>query len=383
MKILYITTSFDLKGNSASVRNSALVKGLLENGNIVDVLTIKYPENRISKILSQCACNVIRSNISITRKISETAKLQSKINNSIFRSFKQLLREFLFFPDVYTSWPKYINEKQYGGYDVIISSSDLKSSHFVALKIKKSYPDMKWIQIWGDPWSFDSTSTFITNYRAKYKECSLLNAANKIIYVSELTYLAILKKYPELSDKLFYIPRSYFHEIPRCTRSLKKSTYDIVYSGTLNSGRDFEFFLSEIDSYNQSHDTIFRVNFYGSFFEETIDKLRKYSCTSIHSTIDYDEILNLYAHSDALLFISNKRGSTQIPGKLFDYMGTELPIICLVNKEDDQLRQFLNKYPKCILFEENFMEMADVISKGQFEIEKRFSPQNIAKEVLL
>ena len=40
MKILYITTAYTLKNSSAAIRNNALVKGLIQIGHEVDVVTI-------------------------------------------------------------------------------------------------------------------------------------------------------------------------------------------------------------------------------------------------------------------------------------------------------------------------------------------------------
>ena len=59
MRILYITTFFDIAGSSAAVRNYSLVNGLLENGYSVDVLTIEHPRQKISKLFSNCLCNHI------------------------------------------------------------------------------------------------------------------------------------------------------------------------------------------------------------------------------------------------------------------------------------------------------------------------------------
>ena len=46
--ILYVTTSYLLKNNSASIRNNSLVKGLLELGYNVDVYTVKWPDELLS-----------------------------------------------------------------------------------------------------------------------------------------------------------------------------------------------------------------------------------------------------------------------------------------------------------------------------------------------
>ena len=48
MRILFITSSYTPKGNSAVIRHNALVKGLIQNGCDVDVYTVKWPDENCS-----------------------------------------------------------------------------------------------------------------------------------------------------------------------------------------------------------------------------------------------------------------------------------------------------------------------------------------------
>ena len=98
----------------------------------------------------------------------------------------------------------------------------------MAKRIKRYNPQLRWIQIWGDPWSIDSTLDVMSKIRARRKEKQLLMCADKIIYISELTYHTIKSKYPNLSDKINYVPRSYCYEVHRTTRNRDKKIFDIV-----------------------------------------------------------------------------------------------------------------------------------------------------------
>lgn len=381
MKILYISNCFGIIGSSAAVRNSALVKGLAMNGHSVDVLTIKYPQERMSKFLLSCSCNnVISIDTGVTDFVQKTAGLQNKINNSFLRTIKKGLRELIFFPDIYFRWKHYVDASKFGQYDLIISSSDYKSSHFVGLKIKKMFPQIRWIQIWGDPWSLDSTLSGITHLRAKYKERYLLGNADKIVYVSELTSKSIKERFPKYRDKIFYIPRSYYKEIV-AERKCPKKKYDIVYTGGLNGDRNVSGFLAQIEQYNKNHDDAFYVHFYGRYLLSVEENLRKYDFVEIHCPVDYDVVLDIYSKVDALLFVSNSASSTQIPGKLFDYFGTNLPIVCVVSGNKD-LISMLRKYKQCLICEDDFSTIAEKIKGGQFTVEGQFSPEVVARRVL-
>ena len=154
MKILYITTHF-LSNSSASIRNISLVNGLIENGCEVEILTVQVKEDEYLK-------EKLSSKVKIKKKIpidfynkitSKEIKKYTQIK--ILKNIKEKLKSWIIFPDVYNIAIKKITKEKIiqGEYNYIISSSDSKSSHFMALElIKKNNLNIDWIQLWGDPW---------------------------------------------------------------------------------------------------------------------------------------------------------------------------------------------------------------------------------------
>ena len=383
MRILYITTFFDVTGSSAAVRNYSVVNGLLKNGHSVDVLTIEHPQQKVSKLFSACSCrHIFRTKLGISDFVVKTAKQQALINNSFLKQAKKVVRNFLFFPDIYCNGHKLVDISQYTGYDVIISSSDSKSSHFVAKQIKRNNPRMRWIQIWGDPWSIDSTLDCISRFRAKRRERQLLEEADKIIYISELTCKAIEAKYPKLSARIKYVPRGYCCEVYKLKETTHPDVYNIMYPGALNAERSCFQFLAAVDRYNQENAIKFKVHFYGDYLNAITSRLKDFTCVVMHKQVDFEDIMKLFEEMDAVLFISNRTGSTQIPGKLFDYMGTELPVICILSSQNSALESFLKQFEKCIFFEDDFSSIAGRILNDTFKIEPRFNATVIANEVM-
>ena len=383
MRILYITTFFDIVGSSAAVRNYALVNGLLENGHFVDVLTIKHPQTKVSKWFSSCPCNnIFRTRLSVSEFVVKTAKQQAVINNSFLRSMKKVVRNLIFFPDIYYNWYRFIDKSQYVDYDIVISSSDSKSSHFVAEQIKQCNPQMMWIQIWGDPWSIDSTLDRISRFRAKQRERQLLKRADKIIYISELTSQAMKKKYPEIAAKIKYVPRGYCCEVYKVKSECHSKEYNIMYPGALNAERSCIQFLDAVEKYNQENAIKFYVHFYGDYLNVISEKLKIYTCVVMHGQVGFEYIMELFKSMDAVLFISNRTGSTQIPGKLFDYMGTELPVICILSSQNINLESFLRQFEKCLFFKGDFSAIAERILNDSFGIEPQFKAAVIANEIM-
>ena len=144
MNILYITTSL-LKNESASIRNISLINGLIENDCKVKVVTLDYAKNLEDTFLKDSLDGNIKvekikiPNFNKLFSLVQKVKENKKVGNSFFIRIKNLIKEFLFFPDIYVESIKnskninIINEK----FDYIISSSDSKTSHFIARENKE------------------------------------------------------------------------------------------------------------------------------------------------------------------------------------------------------------------------------------------------------
>jgi hypothetical protein len=283
-RILFITTSFEQKANSAAIRNNALVKGLIEIGHDVTVLTPAWPEHLLSHyFIASKKCKIIRIEIPRLNKLKVIHSIKIKKGNKLFSKIKKSIRELIFFPDLCKGWEKSININDYKDFDLIISSSDLKSSHYVGEKLKYAFPKKTWIQIWGDPWYFDKGINYISKMRAKKREKELLNKADKIIYTSEITKKIISNCNPILKNKIYYIPRSYYTEV-RKNLSSKHDYYRIIYTGVLSQERTFEFFLEAIDIYNlHSNKKKIKVEFYGNYLPSVSQKIESFRCAKAYN----------------------------------------------------------------------------------------------------
>lgn len=383
-----MTTFYEQSSVSAAIRNSAWVDGLINLGCEVTVLTVDWPDSRKSQFLmSNNRAKVYRTHLPELEILNVTI---SQIKNKTFSKLTPLrhfVRDLVFFPDICKNWPKRIKLPLDLNFDVLISSSDMKSSHYVAKKIKKMHPDIAWIQIWGDPWREDVGLGWINRHRAGNEEGKLLTMADKVIYVSAMTKDRMTIKYPNLKSKFYYLPRGFYKNAVK--KNQAHSTIRITYTGGMSlQTRNSLALLDAIQHLNNIEERKIHIDFYGTYDGETIERFTQYECCSTYAAVDYERILKIYEESDALLFIANKGNSSQIPGKLFDYMGTNLPILCLVDSLTTDLSLWLKKYPRCLLIENTQEGMKDLkqdlydFVDQQFEIETEFSPNVIAENLL-
>ena len=381
MKILYITTSL-LRNESASIRNISLINGIVENGNEVDILTLDFLEKFEDKFLK----TFLTKETKIYKvKIPKFNKRKEKNKNFKFiLKLKNIIKEFLFFPDIYSESIKnskeiVINKDEY---DFVVSSSDSKSSHFIAKNIIKNNNLMQqWVQIWGDPWGNDinvRTLNFLTKYRIKKEEKKLLEKATKIFYISELTSETIKNKYPLFSNKIFTLNRSYLKEINSKNDQQK---FIFSYTGSILN-RNITPLIDSIEKYNENNDKKIELNFYGINEQDfNFDILNK-NFIKIFSRVSFEEVLEIYKNSDVLVYIDNLYNSTQIPGKIYDYFGTNKTILGLY--ENENVKEILKKYDRIELIKnQGIFELNSVIkSINTKNVMEKFSPKNIANDFI-
>ncbi len=384
-RILYLTTAFLQKSNSATVRNNSLVKGLIELGNSVDVATILWPDDKRSFFFEQEKNGTFHL---FSLKNYDRANSRKKILPGISDKtwLTNFIASFLFFPDVCKDWPSIIlkSKIEFSKYDLLVTSSDLKSSHFTGRVIHRQFPRLPWVQIWGDPWYEDIGLPFQHRLLARILEPRLLSCADKIFYVSDITKERMKKLYKEPSNKMFFLPRCYYKEV--FSNQSKENTIRLLYPGVLGKGRNLNLFGRVVDEFNQTSPTKIEIQVFSH--KSNMSSFKEIKSIKFFEMVDFDEILKVFEFVDGFLFISNCGDSGQIPGKIFDFMGTNLPIICLTDPENKCLNKFLETFERCYIVrnDENVIraKMNEILcfSKSRFSPEKNFSPAIVAEAFL-
>lgn len=395
-KILYVTTSL-LRNESAAIRNVSLIKGLKENGYIVDAVTLefekKYEDNFLKNELG-LNMKIVKLKVdrfnkihSSLRSVEKSTMKKNSFFNKIIFSLKDIAKQFIFFPDVFCESIKEASDIkiQDGDYDFIISSSDYKSSHFIAEKIiEKNSLKIPWIQIWGDPWSNDvglKKVNSLVKRRIQRNEKRLLEKATSIFYISELTAKDMVKKFPRMKGKINYLFRSYMKEIITDIGNKDKEKYIFAYTGTVKN-RNLLPLIIEVEKYNQKNRIPIELQFYG-VEGNSMAQFKDKEFLKIYDRVAFEKVLDIYRKSDILVYIDNMGNTTQIPGKIYDYFGTDKVILGLYERESSY--GYLNKFDRIELFEnkDGKINLDIVISKiGSKSPLETFSPKTIAKSFL-
>ena len=239
MKILYVVSRPLEINTSASIRNRATLLGLLENGHEVELFTTEPDAKHGAYDAAMSVSAEIPTTYVKLGGVQAAARLGRRLK--FLKGLRRLAVRMLARREVYDNLKGIashvgeisLKEKQY---DLIVSSSDPKSSHLFVLELLRTQgADFhgKWIQIWGDPFAADITLAAGAKQKAiRAEEHRLLEACDKVVYVSRLTQEMQMKAYPDCADKMTYQPIPYMQATITENRDLTKaSQIRLLYCG--------------------------------------------------------------------------------------------------------------------------------------------------------
>lgn len=378
MKILMVKLSPIESVDSATIRTVALTKGLIEQNIVIDYLTIPTSINHIISRERNIfnSINIIRTNRnmsydSITRRNGKMKKAIVDLLRKIYHSFSLYDYTYSIAKNIDISLLK--NNR----YDLIISSSDPKTSHIAVKKlINQGLEYKKWIQYWGDPMALDITNKSVyPKWIIKKIERKIINKADKIIYVSPFTLEKQKKLFPTIAGKMFFLPIPYIEEKVYCKTN--NTNFVIGYFGAYESNVRNIIPLYEASKKMKG---IVKLNIVGNsdvFLEET-ENIKIYP---------RGDISDFERDSDLLVCILNKKG-TQIPGKLYHTAATNKPILVILDGDNiEEMRSYLNKFDRFILCENKeeaiMSTIRYTISKNRsYNPAPQFSSSTIARNLL-
>lgn len=317
--LLFVSFDIDTCNSSSAIRNRRLVHELKSQFNIyiLDFMTSNGITNSLSANKTSVQLNTI--NATNIKKICATKK--TSWLHGVSRSY---LRSFV--PDKYTlkllfidfSMIKLPNVK----FDVVITSSDPKSLHLLYKNktffeyLNQSKPVR--IQYWGDPWYDDIN--FYTNSLTKFLEGWILNSADLIIYNSRATLDFQKYIFEKHAHKMQFLSRGIPNEAKVLPdgKSFKFNSPRFIYAGDYSKqNRDINPFIKAVDCFE------YKLTIIGNG-----DITESSNNIEVVPRIRPDELNSYFEEADVLVVIMNRKG-TQMPGKLYDYMALEKPIIVL------------------------------------------------------
>lgn len=386
MKILFVTSTPLEYSSSANLRNLALIKGFIEDGHIVSILSARpdinslyYDDSLLSvEIKNKYYLEIGKLHSHFTTKKEKEKSLINMIVKKIKKIIGKIYNSFLIYDPrkglVQKVKDLCINES----FDYIISSSDPKSSHLLVEELinQNGVICKKWIQYWGDPFVNDINRKGILPYKyIKAEEERILNKADEVVYVSPFTLNEQSEMFYEIKHKFKFIPVPFMNKIYYEVDDDKNKTYTIGYFGDYySSDRDITHL------YNVVKESEYKLNIFGYSDISLVNT----NGISVNGRTKYEVIKKYEQNSDLLVCLCNKNG-TQIPGKIYHYAASNKPILIILDGNYvEEMKNYFESFDRYYLCENNEESISTAIeyakkSNRTFEPSPFFEPQKIAK----
>ena len=355
-KLLIITYYFPPAGGPGVQRWLKFVKYLPE----FDIQPIVYvPENPTYPITDEGLVSQISDKaVVLKNKIWEPYQLASvfskkktkKISSGIFPQKKKQtfldktflwVRGNLFIPDARVFWvkpsvaylEKYIKENNI---NTIVTSGPPHSLHLIGLELKEKL-NVKWFADFRDTWTTIGyhKALRLSAYAAKKHkslEHKVLNSADTIIVTSKTTKT----EFQAITNKpISVITNGY--DIENVEKQILDSKFTLAHIGSFLSDRNPKFLweclielLQEIPDFKLH----LEIKLIGAVSQEVLDSIQDFDLNSYLNLLGYVSHHEAIAHqkkSQVLLLIEINSEDTKsiIPGKLFEYMVSNRPIIAI------------------------------------------------------
>ena len=281
-----------------------------------------------------------------TKKIS-SGIIPNQKKQSFLEKTLLWVRGNIFIPDARFLWVKpsvkflrkYIVEN---GIDTVVTSGPPHSLHLIGLQLKQEL-DVTWLADFRDPWTtigYHKALKLSSYAEKKHKalEHKVLNTADTIIVTSKTTkaeFEAIT------SQPITVITNGY--DVEQVTKQPLDEKFTVAHIGSFLSERNPRILwkaLKELTKENHYFAADFQLKLLGAVSQEVLDTIAEFKLQDFVLNLGYvshQEAVEHQRKSQVLLLIEIDSEDTKsiIPGKVFEYMVSERPIVAIGPKGSD------------------------------------------------
>ena len=289
---------------------------------------IKEPYG-FAKIFSKKKTNQVSSGI-ITNK-----------NQSVLEKLLLWIRGNFFIPDARIGWVKpavgflkeYLDKNDM---DIVISSGPPHSLHLIGMALKEKL-GIKWVADFRDPWTtIHYHQSLRLNKRAQKKhlklESKVLNNSDLVVVTSARTK----KEFQNITSVPIEVISNGYDILEKIEPNLD-AQFSIAHIGSLLTNRNPELLweiLSELKDENKVFSKNLLIKLVGAVSEDVLESLAALGLTENYKTLGYvshQEAIQIQHDAQVLLLVEMDSPETKsiIPGKLFEYVAANRPILAI------------------------------------------------------
>ena len=254
------------------------------------------------------------------------------------QKISRFIRGNFFLPDARKGWNRYAYRQalqliRAQGIDTVITTGPPMSTHLVGRRLKRQL-SIRWIADFRDPWTdifyYDKLyPTALARRIDRRMERDVLLQADHIITVSPFLRGLLAAKSPAIhADKISVIPNGYDAD-DFLAPAAKEPTFTITYTGTLAANYPLDGLIAVLARWNAP----FRLRFVGKVDPQIQQQLQQQLGAKVEFLpfVPHAEAIRHMQSSSLLLLVipdsADNKGN--LTGKLFEYIGSRTPILCL------------------------------------------------------
>ena len=389
-RILLCAYYFPPIGTPRSYRWKEFVRCLSSKSWKVDVLTIRTSHNHPNydpTLLEDMpdAVNIVRthsgimhylSGLLLSKTVGDSCSGLFRLYDSMRRAMGRLLFNLyenglrcLFIPDEAVIWLPFALLKGFAlnkenSYDFIISSGFPFTCHVLGFILKQFNGDIPWIADYGDPW-VNNPLLPMPKWRSwtdEKIESKILKSANKIIVTTREARKHYLSLYPFLRNENVKVisqgssPEEY-HEVPPETTN----KFRIVHTGKFYKANDPIIFFDTLKQLKQiwkDLEIVITANLVNDDYKRYIKNNGLSEIVRFIGFVPHRRAIALQKGASLLLIIGH-RGGIQVPGKIYEYIAAQRPILSIKNDEADLASKLVEKLNRGIAVPNNPLKIRD------------------------
>lgn len=283
-------------------------------------------------------------------KIQTAFLTEKKSKSSLLENISIWIRGNLFIPDARKFWikPSVKLLQQYladNHVDVIISTGPPHSAHMIAYELKKK-TSIPWLADFRDPWTnIDYYKDLKLGKRADRKhhklEKLILENADAISVISP----GMNREFQGIVDRDFHIiPNGYDEEDLNIKRETQNTdSFILSHIGSLTKTRTPESLFKVLgEMVNEDHEFAkkLKIRNVGKLDFTALESVKKHGLEKYLEIIDYlphNKVIKEQVSATMLLLLVNNTPNAKLilTGKIFEYLASERPIICIAPPDGD------------------------------------------------
>ncbi len=237
------------------------------------------------------------------------------------------------------------------GIDLLYTSAPPFSVHLAGLILKRM-TGVKWAAEFRDPWMDNPFRPWYVrssfgDAAGQRLERACLRRADHIVAVSEGIYEALAAKLDPDARQRIVVARNGIEQFTQPPADRVPGPFRIVHVGSLYHQRNPFPFLIALAELRRKHalaasdllvEFIGRSRWFGgASVEEKVRDLNLADVVRFQDWLPHEDCRDIVRRADLLLLLAQDQPA-QVPNKLYEYLGTRLPILAFVDEEGETAR---------------------------------------------